>query len=49
MDRIGEKYWHGAAPEMAVVQLAMHEALNGAHVDWMESVSDEDYSTSPEA
>ncbi len=44
----GEKHWHGAAPQTAMVHLAMHEALNGSHVDWMEPVSDEDYKASPE-
>ncbi len=43
-----EKHWHGASPEVAMVHLAIHEALGGSHVDWLEPVSDEDYAKSPE-
>ncbi|MFO1207653.1 MAG: cupin domain-containing protein [Amaricoccus sp.] len=39
----GEKHWHGAAPGVALVHLAIHESLDGKHVDWLEPVSDEDY------
>ncbi len=39
----GEKHWHGAAPDNQMVHLAIHEALDGKHIDWMEHVSDEDY------
>jgi quercetin dioxygenase-like cupin family protein len=39
----GEKHWHGAAPTTAMVHLAMQEALDGKHVDWMEQVSQEQY------
>jgi quercetin dioxygenase-like cupin family protein len=39
----GEKHWHGAAPNVAMVHLAMQEALDGKHVDWMEHVTDEQY------
>jgi quercetin dioxygenase-like cupin family protein len=39
----GEKHWHGAAPEIAMSHIAMHEALDGVHVDWLEKVSDEQY------
>ncbi len=40
----GEKHWHGAGPKTAMTHLAMHEALDGVHVDWLEKVSDEQYS-----
>ncbi|MDC7743997.1 MULTISPECIES: cupin domain-containing protein [Rhizobium] len=40
----GEKHWHGAAPDTAMVHIAIHEALDGKHVDWMEKVSDAQYS-----
>ena len=43
----GEKHWHGAAPETAMVHLAMHEALDGSHVTWMEPVTDADYTVAP--
>jgi quercetin dioxygenase-like cupin family protein len=39
----GEKHWHGAGPQTSMTHIAMHEALDGKHVDWMEKVSDEQY------
>ena len=39
----GEKHWHGAAPEVAMSHIAIHEALDGKHIDWLEQVSDEQY------
>jgi quercetin dioxygenase-like cupin family protein len=39
----GEKHWHGASPTVAMVHIAMQEALDGKHVDWMEHVTDEQY------
>ena len=39
----GEKHWHGATPTTAMTHIAIHEALDGKHVDWMEQVSDEQY------
>ncbi|MEM1200294.1 MAG: cupin domain-containing protein [Pseudomonadota bacterium] len=38
-----EKHWHGAAPDHAMVHIALQEALDGKHIEWMEKVSDEDY------
>jgi quercetin dioxygenase-like cupin family protein len=43
----GEKHWHGAAPETGMVHIAIHEALDGKHVEWMEPVSDGDYAGKP--
>ncbi len=43
----GEKHWHGAAPANGMVHLAIQEALDGNHVDWLEPVSDADYSAEP--
>src|SRR6516164_3861526 len=40
----GEKHWHGASPTTAMTHIAIAEALNGKVVDWMEHVSDEQYS-----
>jgi len=40
----GEKHWHGASPDVAMSHLAMQEALNGSPVDWLEKVTDEEYS-----
>jgi len=39
----GEKHWHGAAPTTAMTHTAVHEALNGKTVDWLEAVSDTQY------
>ena len=44
----GEKHWHGAGPEHAMVHLAFQEALDGKHVEWMEHVSDAEYAVAPE-
>ncbi len=38
-----EKHWHGAAANTGMVHVAMQEALDGKHVDWLEHVSDEQY------
>lgn len=43
----GEKHWHGAAPSVAMVHIAMHEAVDGVHVHWQELVSDDDYAAMP--
>ncbi|MCP4319280.1 MAG: cupin domain-containing protein [Hyphomicrobiales bacterium] len=39
----GEKHWHGASPDNAMCHIAIHEALNGSNVDWMEKVTDAEY------
>jgi quercetin dioxygenase-like cupin family protein len=39
----GEKHWHGASPQNAMVHIAMQESLEGSHVTWMEKVTDEEY------
>lgn len=43
----GERHWHGAGPETAMTHIAIHEALDGKTVDWMEHVSDADYNGDP--
>ncbi|ASP19106.1 cupin domain protein [Antarctobacter heliothermus] len=40
----GEKHWHGAAPDVAMSHLAIQEAQDGSAADWLEKVSDADYS-----
>ena len=40
----GEKHWHGASPTTAMTHIAVQEALNGKPVDWMEKVTDDEYS-----
>ena len=37
------KHWHGATPTTAVTHIAVQEAKDGKHVDWLEKVSDEQY------
>jgi quercetin dioxygenase-like cupin family protein len=39
----GEMHWHGASPDTAMQHIAIHEALDGKSVDWLEHVSDEQY------
>ena len=39
----GERHWHGAGPETAMVHLALHEAQGGVHVLWEEHVTDAEY------
>ncbi|WP_338326023.1 (R)-mandelonitrile lyase [Sphingomonas oligophenolica] len=39
----GEKHWHGATATTAMTHIAIHEALDGNAVDWMEQVSEADY------
>lgn len=43
----GEKHWHGASPTHGMVHLALHEALDGVHVTWMEQVPDDVYGAEP--
>src|ERR1700740_3383174 len=43
----GEKHWHGAAPTTAMTHTAIHEALDGKAVEWLEQVSDEEYAQLP--
>jgi quercetin dioxygenase-like cupin family protein len=45
----GEKHWHGAAGTTAMTHLAIHEALDGKVIDWLEKVSDEQYQRAQEA
>ena len=42
-----QKHWHGAAPTTGMVHVAFHEAVDGKHVDWLEPVSDADYTADP--
>jgi quercetin dioxygenase-like cupin family protein len=40
----GEKHWHGASATIAMSHIAIQEQIDGKAVDWMEKVSDNDYS-----
>lgn len=39
----GEKHWHGATPNMAMIHIAIQEQLDGKTADFMEPVSAEQY------
>ncbi len=39
-----EKHWHGASDSVAMSHIAIQEQQNGIAVEWMEPVSDADYS-----
>ncbi|KQV22127.1 cupin [Rhizobium sp. Root1203] len=40
----GERHWHGASPTTAMTHIAIQENLDGKVVDWLEHVSDDQYS-----
>ncbi|WP_243395578.1 (R)-mandelonitrile lyase [Sphingomonas oleivorans] len=40
----GCRHWHSATPTTAMIHIAIQEALDGKMVDWMEHVTDEQYS-----
>ena len=40
----GEEHWHGAGPTTGMAHIAMQEMLDGKYVEWMEYVTDEEYS-----
>jgi quercetin dioxygenase-like cupin family protein len=42
----GERHWHGATPTTAITHIAIQEAQNGKAVDWMEKVTEPQYSQS---
>lgn len=39
----GEKHWHGATSESSMSHIAIQEYQDGKSVDWMEHVTDEQY------
>lgn len=39
----GIKHWHGAAPSTAMTHLAITGVVDGKSVDWMDKVTDEQY------
>ena len=41
----GEKHWHGATPTTAMTHIAIQEKKDGKVVEWMEQVSDQQYTT----
>jgi 4-carboxymuconolactone decarboxylase len=41
----GVKHWHGACATSKMTHIAIQESLNGRNVEWMEHVTDDEYST----
>jgi quercetin dioxygenase-like cupin family protein len=41
----GVKHWHGASSSSFVIQMAIQEVVDGKNVDWLEPVTDQQYST----
>ena len=41
-----EEHWHGATANSIMVHIAIQESLNGRVADWLEEVSQHDYSIS---
>lgn len=41
----GERHWHGAAPTTAMTHIAIQEALNGKAVEWLEKVTEDQYTS----
>lgn len=42
-----EKHWHGASPNKAMSHIAIQKEKEGKVAEWMEKVSDEQYSKAP--
>ncbi|NVZ69404.1 (R)-mandelonitrile lyase [Pseudomonas costantinii] len=45
----GVKHWHGAAPNSAMMHLAVTGTVDGKNVQWLEKVTDAEYHTQPSA
>ena len=43
----GQKHWHGAAPQASMTHISITEPRQGTNVEWMEKVTDEQYSAAP--
>ena len=43
----GVKHWHGATPSTGMTHIAIAEALDDKSVEWLEQVSEEQYSSVP--
>jgi quercetin dioxygenase-like cupin family protein len=39
-----ERHWHGASPATAMMHIALQEALDGKMVEWLEHVTEDQYS-----
>ncbi len=45
----GEKHWHGAAATNGMTHIAITERVDGNNVDWLEPVTDQQYTSGAEA
>jgi 4-carboxymuconolactone decarboxylase len=45
----GQKHWHGASLRASMTHVAISEHQDGATVQWMEKVTDEQYNATPQA
>jgi 4-carboxymuconolactone decarboxylase len=45
----GIKHWHGASPSSSVTHIAIQEVVDAHNVEWLETVSDEQYSSAARA
>ncbi len=41
------RHWHGASPGTSMTHIAIHEAVDGSPVTWMEQVTDQQYQQAP--
>ena len=39
----GARHWQGAAPDTAMIHIAIHNSVEGTPVTWLEQVTDADY------
>lgn len=42
-----ERHWHGAGPETAMTHIALQEAQDGTTANWMEPVTETQFTASP--
>ena len=40
---VGERHWHGAAPDTAMSHIAIQERIDGSAVTWLGHVTDDEY------
>jgi quercetin dioxygenase-like cupin family protein len=43
----GERHWHGATATTSMSHIAIQEKLDGKNADWMEKVTDDQYTHTP--
>jgi len=43
----GEEHWHGATADTIMCHLAIQESLDGSVANWLDHVTDQDYTRAP--